>query len=123
MVSSNNVWRELEEELKQKAKSGFEVIDSSDRLGETCNAFNMDIDRCYQCLDRNCEFFNNKQWVRLEDVLSILQQLKQNIVDEIIGLIYERQREIGLEIVDGLGVDVTESFIQDLKELLRKNEG
>ena len=74
----SDVWRELEERLKQKAKSGFEVIDISDRLGETCNAFNMDVDRCYQCLDRNCEFFNNKQWVRLEDVKEAIQQLRQN---------------------------------------------
>ena len=63
-------------------------------------------------------------WVRLEDVKEAIQQLRQDIVDEIIELIHRLEREIGLVIVDGLGADITDSFIQNLKEeLLRENEG
>ena len=115
----NDVFDEVISRLKQKAKSGFEVIDISDRLGETCNAFNMDVDRCYQCLDRNCEFFNNKQWVRLEDVKEAIQQLKQNYV-----LVEKHELEKWCKILEPYSSLAFPKFLQDeMKELLRKNEG
>ena len=100
----NDIWRELEERLKQKAFLHGRTAKGKEPV---CSMYPDNVGYA----------------VWLEDVKSAIQQLKQSILDEIIELIYRRQREIGLEIVDGLGVDVTESFIQDLKELLWKNEG
>ena len=91
----SDVWRELEERLKQKAWEPFEIP--------------------------QWVLYRSK-WVRLEDVKEAIQQLKQSILDEIIELIHKLEREIGLMVVDGLGADITDSFIQNLQEeLLRKN--
>jgi len=109
-----DVWRELEERLKQKAKTLAQIEDMRDsevkKVAFVPATYNEMMERWMQ-----------SKWVRLEDVLSILQQLKQNIVDEIIELIHRLEREIGLMVVDGLGADITDSFIQNLKEELLKN--
>jgi len=57
----NDVWRELEERLKQKAKTRFELQQTFEEEHVTAKEL----------------------WVRLEDVLSILQQLKQKICEVI----------------------------------------
>ena len=60
----SDVWRELEESLNQKAKTPEETLHI---LAEE------KLQKFYKNYDR-------KEWVRLEDVLNILQQLKQNYV-------------------------------------------
>jgi len=77
----SDVFDEMVERLKQKAKSGFEVVDKSEALGNVpatvCDVAYV----CHECTDKDvCPFITEKQWVRLEDVLKLLEQIKQNYV-------------------------------------------
>ncbi|RLI95960.1 MAG: hypothetical protein DRP00_06045 [Candidatus Aenigmatarchaeota archaeon] len=76
----SDVWRELEERLKQKAKSGFEVVENSTVFTHVTGGNICDIAHiCYKCTDKDvCPFIIEKQWVRLEDVLSELKKLQEN---------------------------------------------
>ena len=67
----SDVWSELEERLKQKAKTlsqltnkYFEKLSEANTLKEW----------------KNLDCFLESQWVRLEDVKETIQQLKQNYV-------------------------------------------
>jgi len=80
-INIEDLFDAIVEEIERKAKSGFDVVHDSDQKKETCNIFD-GLDRCYQCSERACKFFNKKQWVNLEDVLSILQQIKHNLLGE-----------------------------------------
>ena len=77
----SDVFDKIVERLKQKAKSGFEVVDKSEALGNVpatvCDVAYV----CRECTDKEvCPFITEKQWVRLEDVEEAIQQLKQNYV-------------------------------------------
>ena len=54
-MSKNDIWRELGERLKQKAKTRFELQQTFEEEHVTAK----------------------EEWVRLEDVLSILQEIKK----------------------------------------------
>ena len=74
-------WNEIIEKLKQKAKSGFEVVEKSEALGNVpatvCDVAYV----CYYCTDKDvCPFITEQQWVRLEDVQELIEEIKQNYV-------------------------------------------
>ena len=131
----SDVWRELEERLKQKAKAGIDVIDI-----ETCNILDSEVLRnrlyevCYHCFNK-CKFFKEKQWVRLEDVKEATQQLKQNYVLVKIGDLeaivctstdYDSLRDIVDDFCGNYDDVAREAYalgMKDLaKRLLRENE-
>jgi len=105
-LSKNDVWRELMESLNQKAKTPEETLHI---LAEE------KLQKFYKNYDR-------KEWVRLEDVLSILQQLKQNYFfvpkDKFAEFLSQWCRAFRIEVKPE---DIDLEKIQ--KELLRKNEG
>jgi len=120
----------LEERLKQKAKTPAEILGvkkyKDDRICQ--------IHCIGKCPGEPCGYFKEK-WVRLEDVLSILKQLKQNYVLVKIGdleaIVYTSTKYEGLrDIVDdfcGNYDDVArEAYalgMKDLaKRLLREND-
>ena len=108
----SDVFDEIISRLKQKAKSYLQITLEI--------AKEVDVAKAEEGKEPKVK---KPKWVRLKDVETAIQQLKQNIVDEIIELIHRLEREIGLMVVDGLGADITDSFIQNLKEeLLRENE-
>jgi len=78
----SDVWRELEERLKQKAKSGFEVVENSTFFTHITGGNICDIAYvCYKCTDKDvCPFMIEKQWVRLEDVQKLIEEIKQKYV-------------------------------------------
>jgi len=77
----SDVFDKIVERLKQKAKSGFEVVDKSEALGNVpatvCDVAYV----CRECTDKDvCPFITEKQWVKLEDVEEAIQQIKQKHV-------------------------------------------
>jgi len=74
----NDVWRELEERLKQKAKSLNELVEDSEKfqsfMERLASEQNIDLFKVWTPL------FKDNKWVRLEDVKEAIQQLKQNYI-------------------------------------------
>ena len=70
----SDVWKELEERLKQKAKSEAEIQNSY-------LIFEDEVPKCRGFTVQELEkFLEKRKWVRLEDVKEAIQQLKQNYV-------------------------------------------
>jgi len=72
----SDVWRELEERLKQKAKT-FAQIDYLRNL-DLDKAVEHDLDPSQLCAINNKWMLS--KWVRLEDVQKLIEQLKQKYV-------------------------------------------
>ena len=70
----SDVWRELEERLKQKAKSEAEIQNSY-------LIFEDEVPKCRGFTVQELEkFLEKRKWVRLEDVEEAIRQIKQNYV-------------------------------------------
>ena len=71
---NGDVWKELEERLKQKAKTLEELKEDIEKLQSCAKNLASDI-----TIDlRKIVGIWKRQWVRLEDVLEALKELKQN---------------------------------------------
>ena len=90
----SDVWRELEERLKQKAFERYELPEW---------------------------VLRRHKWVRLEDVKKELQQLKQNYVFVSREKLEEIYKNLEIDKISGYYVNL--EFFRMIEELLRKNEG
>ena len=77
----SDVLDEIISKLKQKAKSGVNILEEVENSDFTiiCR-FSDNIDECLSCRCSGCKWKEEKKWVRLEDVKAILEQIKQNYV-------------------------------------------
>ena len=98
-MSKNDVWRELEERLKQKAKTPEETLHI---LAEE------KLQKFYKNYDR-------KEWVRLEDVKEAIQQLKQNYA-----IIRKDDLASIIELFKSSPFILTDPLIRRLEELLKE---
>ena len=77
----SDVWRELEERLKQKAKSLNELVQDSKKfqsfIEHLASYRDADLLKAWRTL------FEDNKWVRLEDVKEAIQQLKQRVCEVI----------------------------------------
>ena len=101
---SNNIFDEVMERLKQKAKS----IDDLHEIYHT--------DYLDSCLDDEPPWF--WFWVKLEDVKEAIQQLKQNYA-----IIRKDDLASIIDLFKSSPFILTDPLIRRLEELLRKNEG
>jgi len=69
---------EIINELKLRAKSGVDILREVEKTDFTlfCRFVNA-IDECLNCKCSGCKWKEEKKWVRLEDVLEILKELKE----------------------------------------------
>ena len=102
-MSKNDVWRELEERLKQKAKFAQDICHA---ISEAWRSWELQ------------EKLEMEEWVRLEDVGSAIQQLKQNYA-----IIRKEDLASIIELFKSSPFVLTDPLIRRLEELLRKNEG
>ena len=128
----SDVWRELEERLKQKAKT-FAQIDYLRNL-DLDKAVEHDLDPSQLCAINNKWMLS--KWVRLEDVQKLIEEIKQKYVliekekakklcdlwvSHIEPLDHQAENPYYFYLV--LTEEEKNEFSQILKELLRKNEG
>jgi len=74
----DNVWSELEEKLKQKAKSLNELVEDCEKfqsfMERLASDQNIDLFKVWRTL------FKDNKWVRLGDIMQLIEEIKQNYV-------------------------------------------
>ena len=88
----SDVWRELEERLKQKAKTDIQIYGQST--------------------------FSNELWVRLEDVKEAINQLKQKYVLVSKEKLIEIYKNLEIDKISGYYVNL--EFFRLIEELLKE---
>ena len=108
----SDVWGELEEWLKQKAKSLNELVENSEKfqcfLEHLASYRDADLLKAWRTL------FKDNKWVRLEDVKEAIQQLKQKYV------LVEKEKLEELISIYSNELPETVAIVSDLKELLKE---
>ena len=111
----SDVWCELEERLKQKAKSLNELVENSEKfqcfLERLASYRDADLLKAWRTL------FKDNKWVRLEYVKKELQQLKQNYA-----IIRKDDLASIIELFKSSPFVLTDPLIRRLEELLREND-
>ncbi|RLI20840.1 hypothetical protein DRO54_05155 [Candidatus Bathyarchaeota archaeon] len=97
-MSKNNVWRELMERLKQKAEAYEDIAWKFPLVFEGWK--------------------RKEKWVRLEDVLSILERLKQNYVLVSKEKLEEIYKNLEIDKISGYYVNL--EFFRMIEELLKR---
>ena len=75
----SDVFDEIISKLKQKAKSGVNILEEVENSDFTiiCR-FSDNIDECLSCRCSGCKWKEEKKWVRLDDVKEGIQQIKRD---------------------------------------------
>ena len=133
-MNKNDIWRELEERLKQKAKSDAEIKRCMHLTEEQMQTIHkLPPKEIQNYLDKLSQ---ETKWVRLEDVQKLIEEIKEKYaviskekakklcdlwVSHIEPLDHQAENPYYFHLV--LTEEEKNEFSQILKELLRKNEG
>ena len=108
-MSKNDVWRELEERLKQKAKSYLEITLEI--------AKEVDVAKAEEGKEPKVK---EPKWVRLEDVQKLIEEIKQKYVLVSKEKLEEIYKNLEIDKISGYYVNL--EFFRMIEELLRKND-
>ena len=116
--------------LKQKAKSGVNILEEVENSDFTIICRFLDnIDDCLGCRCSGCKWKEEKKWVRLEDVLKLLEQIKQNYILIEIGRLeaevytstkYENLRDIVDDLYGNYDDVAREAYALGMKDLAKR---
>ena len=126
----SDIFDEIISKLKQKAKSGVNILEEVEKSDFTVTCrFSDNIDECLGCRCSGCKWKEEKKWLRLEDVLKLLKEIKQDYILVKIGDLeaivytstkYENLRDIVDDLYGNYDDVAREAYALGVKDLARR---